>query len=141
MGESLPGLHAHLKYYGVDISTVTFNWFITIFIDAVPFEVRNKISVMGVLNICWKKCGLCAENEKSALKIDNSLSNRVTQGMISLSLECFKTYVLGLKEDNWSSKSTRRTLKILERLSMTFTADGKRQRLPLIFYSFLVILK
>ena len=31
--------------------------------------------------------------------------------------------------------------KILERLSMTFTADGKRQRLPLIFYSFLVILK
>ena len=31
--------------------------------------------------------------------------------------------------------------KGLERLSMTFTADGKRQRLPLIFYSFLVILK
>ena len=29
----------------------------------------------------------------------------------------------------------------LESLSMTFTADGKRQRLPLIFYSFLVILK
>ena len=28
----------------------------------------------------------------------------------------------------------------IERLSMTFTADGKRQRLPLIFYSFLVIL-
>jgi len=28
----------------------------------------------------------------------------------------------------------------LESLSMTFTADGKRQRLPLIFYSFLVIL-
>ena len=29
----------------------------------------------------------------------------------------------------------------LERFSMTFTADCKRQRLPLIFYSFLVILK
>ena len=28
----------------------------------------------------------------------------------------------------------------LESLSMTFTADGKRQRLTLIFYSFLVIL-
>ena len=28
-----------------------------------------------------------------------------------------------------------------ESLSMTFTADGKRQRLPLIFYCFLVILK
>ena len=34
-----------------------------------------------------------------------------------------------------------RLLLLLERLSMTFTADGKRQRLPLIFYSFLVILK
>ena len=29
----------------------------------------------------------------------------------------------------------------IESLSMTFTADGKRQRLPLIFYSFLVIIK
>ena len=28
----------------------------------------------------------------------------------------------------------------IERLSMTFAADGKRQRLPLIFYSFLVVL-
>ena len=29
----------------------------------------------------------------------------------------------------------------LESLSMTFTADGKRQRLPLIFYSFLAVIK
>ena len=29
----------------------------------------------------------------------------------------------------------------IESLSMTFTADGKRQRLTLIFCSFLVILK
>lgn len=43
VSESLPGLHAHLKYYGVDISTVTFNWFITIFIDAVPFETAVRI--------------------------------------------------------------------------------------------------
>ena len=32
-------------------------------------------------------------------------------------------------------------IRTLERLSMTFTADGKRQRLPLFFYYFLVILK
>ena len=31
--------------------------------------------------------------------------------------------------------------KLIESLSMTFTVDGKRQRLLLIFYSFLVILK
>ena len=47
MGEALPALQAHFKYYGVEISTVTFNWFITIFIDAVPFEVRQKfVSVL-----------------------------------------------------------------------------------------------
>lgn len=43
LSESLPALHAHLKYYGIDISTVTFNWFITIFIDAVPFETAMRI--------------------------------------------------------------------------------------------------
>ncbi|XP_068694929.1 uncharacterized protein [Montipora foliosa] len=43
LNESLPALHAHLKYYSVDISTVTFNWFITIFIDAVPFETALRI--------------------------------------------------------------------------------------------------
>ena len=31
--------------------------------------------------------------------------------------------------------------ELLESLSMTFTADGKRQRVPPIFYSLLVILK
>ena len=30
---------------------------------------------------------------------------------------------------------------IVESLSMAFTSDGKRQRLPLIFFSFLVILE
>ena len=40
--------------------------------------------------------------------------------------------------NNSNSDTTSPTI---ERLSMTFTADGKRQRLPLFFDSFLVILK
>ena len=32
-------------------------------------------------------------------------------------------------------------IQTIERLNMTFMAGGKRQRLPLIFYSFLVISK
>ena len=32
-------------------------------------------------------------------------------------------------------------VQAIESLSMTFTADGKRQRLPLTFYSFVVIIK
>ncbi|XP_031561824.1 uncharacterized protein LOC116297689 [Actinia tenebrosa] len=43
VAEKLPALHAHLKYYGVDISTVTFNWFITVYLDAVPFETAVRI--------------------------------------------------------------------------------------------------
>ena len=38
-------------------------------------------------------------------------------------------------------EGTRQAKDFIERLSMTFTADGKRQRLPLIFYSFVVILQ
>ncbi|XP_048587303.1 uncharacterized protein LOC5507434 isoform X2 [Nematostella vectensis] len=41
--EKLPALHAHFKYYGVDLSTVTFNWLITIYLDAVPFETGLRI--------------------------------------------------------------------------------------------------
>ena len=43
VGEKLPALQAHFKYYAVDISTVTFNWLITVFVDAVPFEVRRPV--------------------------------------------------------------------------------------------------
>ena len=36
-----PELHDHLCVIGIDISSITFNWFIAIFIDSVPFEVRD----------------------------------------------------------------------------------------------------
>ena len=49
--------------------------------------------------------------------------------------------VISEKTSCSSSKFSWKETEEVERLSMTFTADGKRQRLPLIFYSFLVILK
>ena len=37
--EKLPELHQHLQSIDIDIATITLNWFIAIFFDAVPFEV------------------------------------------------------------------------------------------------------
>ena len=38
----LPELHKHLQDRDVFISTITLNWFLAIFIDAMPFQVSNK---------------------------------------------------------------------------------------------------
>ncbi len=40
MKEKLPRLATHLENLEIDISTVTLNWHLAIFFDAVPFEVR-----------------------------------------------------------------------------------------------------
>ena len=37
--EKLSALHEHLELQCADISIVTFNWFLTFFIDALPTEV------------------------------------------------------------------------------------------------------
>ena len=49
---------------------------------------------------------------------------------LSVCLNTFLNFLIGLSP-----------AQTIEKLSMTFTADGKRQRLPVIFYSFLVIIK
>lgn len=37
--EKLPNLSNHLEENGIDVTVVTFNWFLTLFIDALPTEV------------------------------------------------------------------------------------------------------
>ncbi len=43
LAEKLPRLNAHLDNYGIDLSLVTFNWFITIFCDNIPAETMVRI--------------------------------------------------------------------------------------------------
>ena len=43
MREKLPRLANHLENLEIEISTVTLNWFLAIFFDAVPFEVSPII--------------------------------------------------------------------------------------------------
>ena len=40
MMDKLPELHDYIDNMEIEISTVTLNWFLAIFFDGVPFEVR-----------------------------------------------------------------------------------------------------
>lgn len=43
MMEKLPDLYHHLDDLDIEISTVTLNWFLALFFDAVPLEVSQYI--------------------------------------------------------------------------------------------------
>ena len=43
--EKLPNLAQHLDFYGIDVAMVTFNWCLTVFVDAVPTEVGCTVKV------------------------------------------------------------------------------------------------
>jgi hypothetical protein len=38
--EKLPRLSAYLDRYDIDVTFVTLNWFLTLFVDTMPTEVR-----------------------------------------------------------------------------------------------------
>lgn len=42
--EKLPHISNTLEESGIDVTVVTFNWFLTLFIDALPTEVCNKMN-------------------------------------------------------------------------------------------------
>jgi hypothetical protein len=39
----VPRVHAHLAQLGVDLASVTFGWFLSIFTDCLPVEVRTLL--------------------------------------------------------------------------------------------------
>lgn len=42
LAHKLPQLNRHLETIDIELSTVTLNWFLAIFFDAVPFMVSDK---------------------------------------------------------------------------------------------------
>jgi len=40
--DCLPRLHAHLKELGVDLGAICFSWFLSLFTDCLPVEVRCR---------------------------------------------------------------------------------------------------
>lgn len=52
--QKLPKLAKHLADFDIDLTTITFNWFIALFFDAVPFKVNyslnhNKFNFLNAL--------------------------------------------------------------------------------------------
>ncbi|XP_017341585.2 TBC1 domain family member 2A isoform X1 [Ictalurus punctatus] len=43
MAEKLPRLVAHLDEYNVDVSLVTFNWFLVVFVESLPSDILLKV--------------------------------------------------------------------------------------------------
>ncbi|XP_041467482.1 TBC1 domain family member 2B-like [Lytechinus variegatus] len=43
LAEKIPRLHAHFEEYSIDLSLVTFNWFVTCFCDNIPAETMLRI--------------------------------------------------------------------------------------------------
>ncbi|XP_072014560.1 TBC1 domain family member 2B-like [Amphiura filiformis] len=43
LGEKLPRLNAHLDHHDIDLSLITFNWFITVYCDNIPAETMLRI--------------------------------------------------------------------------------------------------
>ena len=46
MKVKMPDLHACLDDIDIEVSTVTLNWFLAIFFDAVPFEVSDFLMML-----------------------------------------------------------------------------------------------
>ena len=57
--DKLPNLSNHLEENGIDVTVVSFNWFITLFIDALPTEVRESLIVHYYHSSI--ACSLCYE--------------------------------------------------------------------------------
>uniref|UniRef100_A0A1I8EMJ9 Rab-GAP TBC domain-containing protein n=1 Tax=Wuchereria bancrofti TaxID=6293 RepID=A0A1I8EMJ9_WUCBA len=52
VAKRLPRLAEHLEQYGIDLATVTLNWFLALFYDAVPFqEVLQRNDTISVIKI------------------------------------------------------------------------------------------
>ncbi len=59
--EKLPQINVHLQEYFIDVTLVTFNWFLTIFIDALPTEVRTY-QICSSLMLDLFCLSVCVEN-------------------------------------------------------------------------------
>lgn len=52
VGQLVPRVHGHLEELGVDLASVTFGWFLSLFTDCLPVEVSTESSLERVLMGC-----------------------------------------------------------------------------------------
>jgi len=55
VAEKRPRIIRHMEQEGVDLSLITFNWFLTAFVDCVPPEVRDGTKITHTAAACLTK--------------------------------------------------------------------------------------
>lgn len=59
IAEKLPDLTAHLNECGVDSGMITFNWFVTLFVDPLPMEVGMACDTCIMLLVKLNEMEIC----------------------------------------------------------------------------------
>jgi len=54
--EHLPKLYAHLTVLGVDLTAICFSWFLSLFTDCLPVEVRGRTSPLATALTFHRRC-------------------------------------------------------------------------------------
>lgn len=74
----LPELHNHLECRNIEFTSITFNWFLSLFIDALPFEVLIRIwdcfLIEGDKVLFRYACALFKMHQKILMEQQDSIS-------------------------------------------------------------------
>ena len=63
VAEKLPCLNEHLQINGIDVTIVTFKWFLTLFVDGLPTEVGITLNPFrGISKILFLLCKVCIKS-------------------------------------------------------------------------------
>uniref|UniRef100_A0A0K0FLB6 PH domain-containing protein n=1 Tax=Strongyloides venezuelensis TaxID=75913 RepID=A0A0K0FLB6_STRVS len=89
----LPKLAHHLEIYDIDLTTVTLNWFLTLFYDAVPFQTMLRIwdcfLVEGPKVLFRFSLALLALHEDELLKRTDTIGvMKVLKASVKLTYDC-----------------------------------------------------
>lgn len=91
--EFTPKLHAHLTDLGVDLAAICFSWFLSLFTDCLPVEVRfplifivfgfSKLTIL--FSVFQRRCLECGMSSLSTASMCSSALRLVFSGTMKLS--------------------------------------------------------
>ncbi|VIO88174.1 TBC domain containing protein [Brugia malayi] len=148
----LPRLAAHLEQYGIDLATVTLNWFLALFYDAVPFQTMIRIwdcfLLDGTKVLFRFALAILSIHEKEVLQRNDTISVikilkasvRLTydyEGLFNLAFDTMQSFPSRSEiehKQKWYLDLLRERLNRKEQLRKVFTSLSlqERSRFPTI---------
>ncbi|VDN93968.1 unnamed protein product [Brugia pahangi] len=148
----LPRLAAHLEQYGIDLATVTLNWFLALFYDAVPFQTMIRIwdcfLLDGTKVLFRFALAILSIHEKEVLQRNDTISVikilkasvRLTydyEGLFNLAFDTMQPFPSRSEiehKQKWYLNLLRERLNRKEQLRKVFTSLSlqERSRFPTI---------